>query len=401
MSTLHKNQPHTKIPSVVGNLKTTGDYTWVNPLHAATAAEYKYNEIYINPHPAPANTFFQATNNHLDFLIPQHLEELMDLTVEATVVNTGATPITLGASPHFMFDRYEILRGSDVIKSYTPLDAYLNDTLYFQDTEIAPHEAETRIDATTRDLHASHNVIAGSSSETVYIHVPNFLTVCQIAPCTLRDELTLRCYSATNWTATGSMATSAATTATFRLLARVRSGAGRRLKANSRLDYRFLDQVSERFSEPLVAGTQKSIRTTNFHAEDMTSHFIVLLRATGSTGEQLIQFLPATSVHLEDESGSNLTNGQVWTSAQMLQVIFPRKFKNTMSQQPNKAIYVPFCPSLDPSSDRRKGACSGSGHIPDRSIVQIVPASSATREVHLHQKIFRHARIQNGVLTIR
>ena len=371
---------------------------WVHPAHALSNPNVVIKEQFLDPDSDYANTFFQTANNTVTFDIPKDLDEIVDMHIIAPITNGDASDtFTFGAPPQFMFDKWELLKGSDVVKTYKPLHAYLDDNLYYTSAEREHVEYESRIDKSTRAMFSSANTIAATASSDVYIHVPNIFTQCMISPKQLKSQYRLRFYSSASYAlAASAAAVTDLTLGTLRMRVRHRVGHADKLAIQSRSDYRFLDTVATDISESLTSGTEKSIITKHFSDTDLYSHFMVLIRASGAANEGLINFLPLTSIAIEDEAGNNLTNGQTYTSDQLLKNLYPQHFKNTMSIQSNRAVYVPLVASTDVVSDARKGTCSGALNLRSNMRLRIVPAATATRQIHMIAKKYAHVSIVGG-----
>lgn len=375
-------------------------FKWVHGSHAQSDPSTTVKESWLDPDPQPSSTYFQANDNVMTIDISKDLDEIVDMHVEIPLTNSDASnALTFGLPPQFMFSKWEIISGSEVIKTYKPLYAYLDDNLYYSSHEKEHLEYESRVDKTTRGVFSIQNSIAASASTTVYARVPNFFTQALISPKQLRKQYSLRLYSANDYMASDSAAVATdITNGTIRLRVRTRVGKANNLAIQSRSDYRILETYATDLSESLTSGTEKSIVTKHFNSDDLVSHFMVVIRSSAAANENKIVFLPLTSLAIEDESGNNVTGGQTHTSAQLLQSIFPAHFRNNMSVQPNKAVYVPIVASLDVISDARKGTCTGATKLPANMRLRIVAPASATREVHLIAKKYTHVSVQGGDL---
>lgn len=404
-TSIAKNLAHLKKSSIVGAFKDIGGFNWVDPAHAMSAREYHLHEVYVEPKNTFPSTFFQAAENVVDFDIPQSCSEILDHSVVVDLANgDGSNAFSFGGTNHFAFSRVEVLEDGVVKGTFFPdIHGYIDDFAFAMDHELEHHEAETRVDATTRGLKSGATAtIPASSSTTFYIHFNTFLNKCKIAPCTVpRHRLTIRCISAANWALTSSAVAITSITATnCRLIIRERRGAEKALMKQRVLDYSYLDANIERVSAALTSGSEYTYTSSRFKSSDIGSHFMVLIRANGSAGENLIKFLDLTSLTMTDENGNSLTDGRTYTNAELLNVQWPRRFRNAMTQQTDKRLYVPICHATDPSADVRRGTCTGSGTLPDKVIVKLVAAATATRELILVHRYHSHIRIENGELSI-
>jgi hypothetical protein len=374
-----------------------------NPEHAVTNG-YKRHVIHeLQPRRVPQTDFYSGTNNFVDVELPMDMHEIDKIDLHQNITNSDTADTSFNNAVSNLVSRMEVRVGSEIKETVTDIEQWISQVPYQDPWALDRLQDVEKIDPTTYKAGANGSLfeIATTASALVRTPIRCFVNAAGVPTSAINDQVTLRFYSQN--------ATNVISNATdfdlddFKLHVRELRSLDQDMsrKVNSNLDWRYLQPKIEERSIALTNGTVTKTTLNNYNADDLCSHLWVLVRTSSHTGTAQDDYLTGavSKVWLEDEAGQNITNGIQWTSADLLDKVYPDKFANKAKDY--HGLYLPLCPSQDPAADYNKGAQTGVMTLSRNMKLCLEGAATATRFVSVIAMCQRHIRAENGKVQIQ
>lgn len=363
---------------------------------------HRYHQI--QPITTVAPTAFTNTNYFFDFNLPMNIDIIDDEILEFTLANTGAGDWVASASVPFWFQRIEIRVDNEIKQTLRDIQLYLENTIYKDDFERKKLQPMIGLDPSTYKVDASGTTVYQQSTHTFRLRLNSLLSKCTPYIKAVRGQIVVRVYPQAMSAFSNSMANPNMQLQSPMLLIREceLTGDGRskmNLVHRQNVDYRYLDVVHEQAVVAVNANSTYKYVTNNFH-DTLYSHVVALTRVANPTLSQLETFIQHANIYFEDVSSTNLSNGIQWSSDDLKQIVYQDHFPNSMTQQIDMNVYVPLIASLNPTEANKKGIENGYEVLPRNSKLCILPTQSAQVQLDIVCYEYKHARIENGKISL-
>lgn len=406
------NLDRKNIPNIASALNLLEPQTILNGLfrfqHKDQAftlpVSHRYNQI--QPVTTVSSSFFTSSSNFIDFNLPMKIDLINEEILEITLANADTmSDWTANASVPNWFDRIEVRVGTNIIQTIRDLALYLDNTIYKDDFERAKNLPRIGLDPSSYKVSTTYTTVPKTGATTFRLKINSVLSKCKVCLKAIKQQIVIRIHPKPIASFSSSAVNGQITLKNALLLVREMqlTTDGRRKMMDvhrQNVDYRYLDPIHDQFSgQAMTAGSTIKLKTTNFQ-NSVYSHVLALTRASGPILSDLETFVQHSNVYFEDSSSQNLSNGIQWTDGDLRLIVYQSHFPNSMTQAADMNIYVPLVASMDPVKAHTDGVNKGWDVLPYNANCCIMPASSGTYQVDVVAYVYRHARVENGNLSL-
>ena len=381
-----------------------GVYRWKRSEQAVSNTTIERRRHTVVPKDTLASNFFNSANGQADFHLPNYVHYIKNHYWKLTLANGSAdTDVVIGSLVQDLFRSIQLRQGDrDVGPEITPDDLWLDSIIYMSEDELINDEINTGLDPVTYQADATINTVPDGESKTYYIRFNSILSRCPFPVASLKGDVYFRVKpeNIANLVASGTASDISVTRLELKVVDIRDDPLAIQHITSAHLDARYLRRKKQEWTIDLTSGVKTKKELTNFLGGDLVTDAFIYVKETAGTGAKR-QTLEARvgTLHLENESGQNISDGQELSGTEMLQKVATDVYHSKVFQASNKAIYPIMIASEDPVRDWKRGTITGAKMLDKGTRVVINPnATVSGRTLYFVANVPSHVRLEDGLL---